>query len=406
MKTDNHTAGIELRRRWVILGVIFICTLAFVILLQSLPPVLTLVMSELGLSHAQGGLLMSFFALPGIIISLPAGLLADRYSQKAICSISFVLMIIGASVLATGHSLFTLALGRVLSGLGAITLVVVVPQFLAQWFTGRGMGIAMGVFNTAMPLGTILSLNFLSLLGERLGWRASIWTSAFMSILALGVFVLLFTPAPRKKAQISAPSESLFRELRSVGAPIWLVGAAWMFYNAASISMYTFTPDLLKATGLSVASAGFYTSVVMWPVLVMSPVVGYMIDKIDRKKTIIGFGGIILAILVVWIPGETSWLLGLLFFIGIMQSLVPTPIFALVPDVVHPEKLGFGFGIITTCVNLGIVVGPFATGLIKDLTGSYQASYSLMSGFFFLVTVSIVILGRMQSQIAPKTAPQ
>ena len=274
MKTDRGHSGSDSGRRWVILGVMYLCTLAFAFAMQSLPPVLTLIMGELELSHAQAGSLMSFFALPGIIVSIPMGLLSDRYNPKAIGAISLVLTIAGIALFASGDAFPVMALGRFVSGAGAITLVIVAPQLLAQWFVGREIGIAMGVFNTAMPLGSVLSLNFLSVLGGRLGWRASVWFSAGVALLALVVFLLFFAPAPKKGKPLSGPPEPLLEGLRLTGSSIWLVGAAWMLYNAATISMYTFTPGLLKANGFSIASAGFYTSLFLWPSLFLGPFVG------------------------------------------------------------------------------------------------------------------------------------
>ena len=396
MAIDNDVVGRGSKRRWVILGVIYLCMLAFAMVLQSVPPVLSLIMADLSLSHAQGGLLMSFFALPGIIVAIPAGMLADRHSQKTIVLVSLSLMILGPALVASGSSLPVLALGRIISGAGAVTFLVVAPQLLVQWFTGREVGIAMGIFNTGMPLGTILSLNFLSLLAENLDWRASIWLSAGLSLVALVVFALLFAPAPRRSGQISPKSEGFFQGIRLAGVPIWLVGAAWGLFNAAVISLFTFTPDLFRAAGFSIATAGFLTSLVMWPALVLSPLVGYIIDKVDRKRTIIAVGGLALAALIVWVPAAIGWILALMLIIGMAQALVPTPIFALPPDVTTPERLGLGFGILSTCLNLGMVVGPAAVGLMKDVTGSYQAGYALMSGFSLLIALAMFILARQR----------
>jgi len=103
------------------LGVVFVGMLAVTMVLQSVPPILPLMLKDLGLSHAQGGLLMGFFALPGIIVAIPAGLLADRYNQKAIGLISLALLGVGASIVATGDTLALLALGRIVSGIGPPT---------------------------------------------------------------------------------------------------------------------------------------------------------------------------------------------------------------------------------------------------------------------------------------------
>ena len=396
MGNINSISDKEARRRWVVLVVAYLCLLTYAIMLQSVPPVLSLVMAELELSHAQGGLLMSLFAVPGIIASIPAGMLADRYGQRKIGIASFSITVAGAAVFALGDSLAVLALGRIVSGIGAVTLWVLAPQLVAQWFAGREMGLAMGVFTTGMPLGTILSLNFLSTLGESAGWRASAWLSAGMALVMLIVVASLFTPAPGKKTERLPKAGGLFQGIRLTGTSIWTVGVAWALFNAAAISLFSFTPDFLTSVGFSVSSAGFFTSAVMWPALVLGLVIGYVIDKIDRKRTFIVIGGLAVATLVVLVPTATGWILTIMLLIGAGMILVPTPIFALAPEVVNPERLGLGYGIISTCLNLGIVLGPALVGLIRDVTGSYQAGYALMAGFAFLVVPTILILRRRQ----------
>jgi predicted MFS family arabinose efflux permease len=399
MHVDNSATAIEAKRRWVILGVATLCCIAFAVTMQSVPPILSLIMAEFKLSYAQGGLLMSLFALPGIVISLPAGMLADRYGQKTIGIICFALMIAGTAIFASGNSLPVLALGRVVAGAGALTLLVLAPQLLAQWFAGREMGIAMGVVNTAMPLGTILSLNFLSLLGENLGWRASAWISAAVPLIGLVVFVFLFAPAPDTSQRIRSKGESFFQSIRLTGTSIWILGIAWLLFNAAIISLFTFNPEFLQGSGLTIASAGFVTSALMWPSILLSPVVGYLIDKIDHKRAIIAIGGLALAIFIVMIPTATSWILAMMIIVGIAQVLIPAPVYALVTEVTSPERLGLGFGIFNACLNLGILAGPVAVGAVRDVTGSYQASYALMAGFAFLIIPSMLTLRWRQKQI-------
>jgi predicted MFS family arabinose efflux permease len=247
------TNAVEAKRRWVILGVAYLCSLSFGILMNSVPPILSLVMDEFQLSYAQGGLLMSLFALPGIAISIPAGMLADRYGQKTIGIICFALMIAGTAIFASGSSLPVLALGRIVAGAGAITLLVLSSQLLAQWFAGREMGTAMGIFNTAVPLGTILSLNFLSLLAQNLGWRASAWISAAVPLIGLVVFIFLFASAPGTSQRMRPKGESFLQSIRLAGISIWIVGIAWILFNAAASSMFTFTPEFLQGSGLTIA---------------------------------------------------------------------------------------------------------------------------------------------------------
>jgi cyanate permease len=45
--------------RWVILTIVYLSILAFTFIFQSIPPILPLIISELQLTYAQSGLLMS-----------------------------------------------------------------------------------------------------------------------------------------------------------------------------------------------------------------------------------------------------------------------------------------------------------------------------------------------------------
>ena len=79
MEINNQTRNNNL---YSVLIMVFLATAAYGMILQSIPPLLTAIIGDLKLSHAQGGMLMSLFALPGIFLSLPGGLLADIYGPK------------------------------------------------------------------------------------------------------------------------------------------------------------------------------------------------------------------------------------------------------------------------------------------------------------------------------------
>jgi MFS family permease len=373
--------------------VICLGLLSFATSFQSVPPILPLLVKEFGFTNAQAGSLMSFFCLVGVFISIPAGMLADRYGQKGIGLISLLCVIAGAAVFASGDGMPCFAAGRILSGIGGMTLLVITPQALAQWFSGRQLGLAMGLFNTAMPLGTILSLNVFSSVGGEFGWRSSVWLSAVFPFITFWAFLFFFKSAPRRHSSGPASSEGIFERVRAAGKEIWLVGSAWLFFNASVISLFTFTPKFLNTSGFSLASSGFLASLTMWPQLITNPAVGFLISRIGHTKAITALGGLSLGIFIILIPFSVGWAALSLLLVGIVMSLVPAPVFTLVGEVVRPQHLGMGYGILSTCLNLGILIGPIATGMVVDLMESYPAGYALMGAFSFMVTLTILILG-------------
>lgn len=377
--------------RWVILILAYLCMLGFGFTFQSLPPVLTLITEELKLTHAEAGLLMSLFSLPTIFLAILTGLLSDRLGPFKIGLISLILMVVGALIFAVSGTLVYAGLGRFITGLGAATISIVAAQILSLWFRGREAGTAMGIFNTAMPVGTIVCFTIFGRLGEGLGWRVPIFITVMTGVMGLAAFLRLYKPAPNPPQKITFEKEGLFSSLLKVGIPVWLVGFCWMWFNAAVISFLTFAPDFFISKGYSIGFAGFLTSLLMWGSLGLSPIIGRLVDKVGNNDLFIGAGGIILATAIYLVTKSTDFLFPMVVM-AMAVAFIPAPVFAFTSKVLKPENLGLGFGILSAVSSIGIFFGPYMTGLVRDKTGSYEMSFIFLSILAMLVTVTAIIL--------------
>jgi MFS family permease len=373
--------------RWAVLAEIYLCMLSFAVAFQSIPPVMGMILEHFHLSHHEGGLLMSMFAFPGIIVSLPAGMLIDRFGVKPIGIATLILTVVGTALVATADAFSAILTGRIIAGMGALTLVIISPQAVAQWFRGREIGIAMGTFNTAMPIGTIAALNVMPALASAYGWRTGIWTTFAFALMTLIIFTAFYRSREGEE-RATATGEAVWN-IKAAGGSIWLVGGAWGLFNASIISLSTFAPDFMVNRGLALASAGFDTSLVMVGSLVLSPFIGYLVDKTGGTEAFIAAGGIGMAILILLFPAGVGLFAAIMLGVGLVAALIPAPVFSLSARVVRPERLGMGYGIISLCNTLGVFVGPQAVGLVRDATGSYGMGFVLMAVFALLAAVSI-----------------
>ena len=339
---------------------------------------------------------MSLFALPGIFVSIPSGIISDRFGMKKVGVASLILMIIGTFFVGISGSFLLVGAGRTVSGIGAITLAIVLPQLVSRWFLHKELGVGMGVFNTAMPLGTITSFNVLSIMGTNLGWRPPIFLTTIASIVALLVFLLLFREPELESRESNI---SVLLEVSRIGIPVWLVGLAWMWFNAAFISFLTFAQDFFVSKGYEIASASFLSSIVMMGSLFLSPLIGYLLGKFGKEEVYIIIGGTVLASLLFLISTAPSPIL-MLVLIGVFAAFVPAPIFSLPSKIVKPQHLGLAFGILTTCLNVGVLAGPYLVGFAKDLTGEYTVSFYLMSIFTVLQVFTILLLPLLETKTA------
>ena len=365
--------------RWVALFEIYLCMLAAAFGMQSIPPIMSLLIHDFGLSHHQGGMLMSLFAFPAIFVSIPAGMLADRYDIRWVGIAGLVFVGAGSAVVAMSSGFAALVSGRVMTGIGSITIVVVSGQAIARWFAGREIGVAMGIYNTATPVGVIACLNTVSVMAARWGWRSGIWSVVAFTGLAFVVFTFFFTvprrPATDGRSLGEAPSGT-----GTDGVAIWLLALSWAFYTSSIISLCSFAPDFMVSRGLTLQTAGFYTSLVMAGSLLLSPIIGHRVDRHGHHEVFIAVGGLGTAVLLLLMISAGAGHFALLMVaIGIMAAFVPAPIYSRAPQVVSPARLGWAFGLIATLNNVGVFVGPQTVGWSRDVTGSYGSGFALMA---------------------------
>jgi len=392
--TKGESAATK-KYRWVILILAFLCMLGFAFTLQSIPPVLPLIIRGLELTHSQAGLLMGLFALPAIILSILAGLLSDRLGPFKIGVASICLIIVGNTILAFGNSFLVACAGRAVAGTGAAIVAIVAAQILSQWFSGHGIGAAMGIFNTAMPVGTIICFTVFSRIGERLGWRLPIFITVAVNVAVLIAFLILYKPAPASRDKTiperAKKTGGILSGFSRLTFSVWLVGLCWMWFNASVISFSTFAPDFFVSKGYSLTRAGILVSLLMWGSLAMSPIIGRIIDKIHNGELFIGAGGLLIST-AIFLVSQVHNPLFPMVIMAVSVALIPAPVFSFPSRLLKPEDLGLGFGILTTVAGLGMFVGPITAGLVRHSSGSYEKSFIYLAMLSLLITLTAVIL--------------
>ncbi len=381
--------------RWIILILAYLCMLDFAFTLQSIPPVLTLIINGLKLTHTQAGLLMGLFALPAIFLSILAGLLSDRLGPFKIGVISLSLITVGNTIIAFSNTFLLACVGRAVAGAGAAIIAIVAAQMLSQWYRGQGIGAAMGIFNTAMPVGTIICFTTFGKVGERLGWRAPIFITVIVNVMVLIAFIALYKSAhesPEKKIpERMEKTGGIFSGLLRLRFSMWLVGLCWMWFNASVISFSTFAPDFFVSKGYDIGLAGILVSLLMWGSLGISPIIGRLIDSVNNSELFIGVGGLVIAS-AIFLVARVDNLLFPMVIMAVAVSLVPAPVYSFPSKLLKPENLGLGFGILTMVSSLGMSFGPYSAGLIRDNTGSYEKSFIFLATLALIVTVTAFIL--------------
>jgi MFS family permease len=115
-----------------------------------------------GLNAGQLSFIVAAVLLGSVISTLFAGILADWMGRKWMMTISGVLFVISIPMIALSHGYGPLVLGRLLQGISAGLIGVVVPLYLAECLDACNRGKGTGIFQWLLTLG-IMAAAFIGL---------------------------------------------------------------------------------------------------------------------------------------------------------------------------------------------------------------------------------------------------
>jgi MFS family permease len=106
-----------------------------------------------GLNAGQLSTVVAAVLLGSVISTLFAGALADWMGRKVLMTLSGVLFVVSIPVIALSHGYEPLILGRLLQGISAGFIGVVVPLYLAECLSASSRGKGTGIFQWLLTLG-------------------------------------------------------------------------------------------------------------------------------------------------------------------------------------------------------------------------------------------------------------
>ena len=184
-----------------------------------------------GLNAGQLSFVVAAVLLGSVISTLFAGMLADWMGRKALMSASGVLFVASIPTIALSHGYAFLVFGRLLQGVSAGVIGVVVPLYLAECLGASSRGKGTGIFQWLLTLG-IVSAAFIGMYFSfrvadvaRLGdaarlmafkdtaWRSIFWVSLPPGIVfVIGSFIVAESPRwLHRKGRIDEARAALLR---------------------------------------------------------------------------------------------------------------------------------------------------------------------------------------------------
>jgi len=109
------------------------------------------------LNAGQLSIVVAAVLLGSVISTLFAGLLADWMGRRALMALSGVMFVISIPMIALAHGYGPLVFGRLLQGVSAGLIGVVVPLYLAECLTASSRGKGTGIFQWLLTAGIVIA---------------------------------------------------------------------------------------------------------------------------------------------------------------------------------------------------------------------------------------------------------
>jgi len=257
----------------------------------------------------------------------------------------------------------------------------------------------MGIYNTGVPLGSVICFGLFGKMGSLWGWRLPILLTGIYLVITFILFLTLYRMPTSLEIRTNQPL-SIHKSLKEMGLPIWFVGLSWLWFNAAFTSFATFAPDFFLQKNYTIEQSGLLIGIPLLGSLFFSPPMGYLVDRFKHQEWFIGTGAIALAILALFFNFSSSFLL-LVILMGTFSAMIPAPIYSLPPEMLKAGNVGLGFGIISTSSSIGLFVAPYLVGKANDISGSHGWSFIFISLFSLLIMIFILLTRRLRN---PKRA--
>jgi len=331
------------------------------------------------LSLLQVGVVLDALWIGTLLTLLPWGVLADRVGERLVLATGLVacaVALVGAGYAASFESLILLV---GLAGAAGASVNAASGRAVMQWFPAAERGFALGVRQTAIPVGGLISALVLPALALR---------SAFVFLAALCVAGAVFGVAVIREREGAAEDDVL--EPRGLGATLrdhrlWLLCGASSFYLVAQLAITGFLVLFFhEERGLTTAAAAGVLAGVQVVAAAMRIGGGRWSDRLGsriRPLRLVGVGSAItLAVAVVLLSAPLPLLIASFILAGGLSMSWNGLSFTAAAEIAGRARAGAALGMQQSALAAaGAIVPPAFAAIVA--ASSWRLGFALSAAF-------------------------
>jgi len=400
---------------WIIVAVTFV-TMAIGVNARTafslfFPPII----DEFGWERGITAGAFSFGFLVSGAVSPLIGRLMDRAGPRAVMELGVALMAGGLLLapLTTQPWHLYLTIG-VMVGAGSVCLGYSGQSlFLPNWFIRR-RGLAMGLAFAGVGIGSVTLLPWVQLMIEQTGWRTACTAMGILILAVLAPINLLLRKRPEdiglEPDGDAAPSVASAKPISNIVDAAW-AGTDWTLKRAIGTARFWWIA-LGYFCGLYIWYAvqvhqtkflldiGFSPAVAVWALGVVSLLgipgqilLGHLSDRVGREwiwaASCLGFAICFAALIALRYAPVLPLVYLMILTQGALGYGLTSIMGAVVLEIFQGKQYGSIFGTIMLAALAGGAAGPWITGILHDLSGSYTIAFAASIAVSGLSAVAI-----------------
>lgn len=328
---DVETSG-----RWRVLAAYGAIAAANQMLSFAFAPILSEVAKIYEIEPVIAGLLLvGVFPLVFVLLSVPAGRIADRFGHRVAVLTGAAVMSLGAAGLTLDTWFLALLMGQLAIAVAQPFLFNAMPRLIADWFPEGQRRTATGLATSGFYLGLGLGLGVTAPLIAWVGFSGTMRLFAFVTIGATSFGVLTIKPNPRRAIAESDAAATLTPPQRWACYTLYAMG---FFLVGYFNGLLTWIEALVFRLGLDSLTAGVAGGAFVFAGMVGAGVIPKWADMMGDSRSWMRLGSastVLLTIPLLWVPLPvvviaSAALLG--FFFLPMAALVVAALSAIVGE--------------------------------------------------------------------------
>lgn len=380
-------------RRWLILGIGVAGQAATCCFLYGLSALIPALRATEHASLATAGALVAAPVLGLILTLIGWGALADRYGERVVMATGVGLaglLLLGAQ---WTHGTLALVIVFALAGAAAASVNAASGRVVLGWFDADERGLAMGLRQTAQPLGVALGALVLPPLAHAYGFRAALFFPALLCM-AVAVAVALFVvdpPRADRPAGAARPA-SPYRV-----ATLWRVHASSTLLVVPQMTVSAFGLDYLVTTRhWSATAAGWLVAAIQGAGAGGRVWIGRVSDRLGSRLRPMRLIAVAAAgvMLLLALGDRVSPILA----VGALLAAYVITVtdnglgFTSTAEMAGPAWAGRALGVQNTGQNIASFLTPTLIGLLIGTTG-YAGAFALVAVFPLLGVFVVPVRG-------------